>query len=131
MYTIKIEFELPFRILSKKNSKQIALASNGRRYIVSNKSYKEFEDMATEYILYTVIPHIKKLPKPPYKCAYDIYFKGAYTADLDNLIASINDIMQKSGLIGDDKDIKEYLIPTRFTNSYPKWTAKVILEGKS
>lgn len=130
MDTIKIEFELPFRILSKKNSKQIALAGNGRRYVVSNESYKDFEGMATEYIRYAVLPKIKSLPKPPYKCSYDIYFKGAYTADLDNLIASINDVMEKAGLVTNDKHITEYLSPTRFTNSSPNWRARVVLEGQ-
>lgn len=131
MNTIKIEFELPFRILSKKNSKNIVRAGNGKSYVVSNESYKDFENMATEYIIYTILPKLKSLPKPPYKCSYDIYFKGAYTADLDNLIASINDVMEKAGLVTNDKHITEYLSPTRFTNSSPKWSAKVVLEGQA
>lgn len=125
----RINIELPFRILSKKNSKNIVVAGNGRRYVVSNESYKDFEKMAVEYILYTILPRIKTLPKPPYKVGYDIYFKGKYEADLDNLIASINDILERAGIVDNDKHITEYLTPTRFTNCYEKFTALVTVEG--
>lgn len=131
MAKIKIEFELPFRILSKKNSKQIALAGNGRRYVVSNQSYKDFEQTAVEWVRLAVIPKIKTLPRPPYKASYDIYFKGNLDADLDNLIASINDVMEKAGLITNDKYIREYLTPTRFSNCSPSFVAKVVLEGET
>ena len=129
MDTIKIEFELPFRILSKKNSKQIALAGNGRRYVVSSKSYSEYEKLALDYLTLVVLPTIKTLPKPPYKASYDIYFKGKYEADLDNLIASINDVLEKAGIITNDKMIREYVSPTKFTNCSDEFKAIVTVEG--
>jgi len=124
-----INIELPFRIISKKNSKQVVTGGNGRRYVISSESFKDFEYLALDYLRYKVLPTIKTLPKPPYKCSYDIYFKGKYTADLDNLIASINDVMEKAGLITNDKEIKEYGQPTRFTNCSSRFSAFITLEG--
>lgn len=131
MEKIKISFELPFRIISKKNSKQVVTAGNGRRYVVSSDSFKDFEQTALEYLRYVVLPKIKELPQPPYQVSYDIRFKGKYEADLDNLIASINDVMEKAGIITNDKHVREYLPPTRFTNYSDKFTAFVTLYGFS
>lgn len=45
-----------------------------------------------------------KVPKfnPPYKIIYSFWFKDRRTKDLDNLIASCNDLLKDVGIIQDD-----------------------------
>lgn len=128
MEKISITFEIPYRIIAKKNSKQI-VRNGGHTFIISSKAYREFEQVTTELLGYTVANRIGATLKPPYTCAYDIYFKGRYEADLDNLIASINDCMEKAGLIENDKYIREYDKPTRFSNMADSFKAVVTLTG--
>lgn len=128
MEKISITFEIPYRIIAKKNSKQV-VRNNGRTFVISSKAYREFEEVTTELLGYTVAPRLGAQLKPPYTCAYDIYFKGAYEADLDNLIASINDCMEKAGLIENDKYIREYDTPTRFSNKADTFRAIITLTG--
>lgn len=128
MEKISITFEIPYRIIAKKNSKQV-VRNGGRTFVISSKAYREFEEVTTELLGYTVANRLQATLKPPYTCAYDIYFKGAYEADLDNLIASINDCMEKAGLIENDKYIREYDKPTRFSNMAQGFKAIITLTG--
>lgn len=128
MEKISITFEIPYRIIAKKNSKQV-VNNGGRIFVISSKAYREFEETTVQLLGYTVSPKIGATLKPPYTCSYDIYFKGRYEADLDNLIASINDCIEKAGIIENDKYIREYEKPTRFTNMADSFRAVVTLTG--
>ena len=93
---IKPRFELTIkgRVISKKNNKRWT-----GKYLISSSAYLQFEsDVLKE------ITRVKKIKKP-YAIKYDFYMKGKGATDIDNQIASINDILQKALIISDDKHI--------------------------
>ena len=89
------------RPISKKNSKQIFTNKRtGKSFISSSSSYKQFEkDALWELKSY------KQKHTGPVHAEYTFKMKGKLTLDLDNAIASINDVLQKAGIIDDDKNI--------------------------
>lgn len=120
-----IKFELPMRIIAKKNSKQL-VPVHGRYIPVTSKEYKEFAKNALDYLQF----YRPKLPlKPPYTASYLIYMKGKQFADLDNMIASLNDLMEEAGLIENDRYIHQYDQPTATIPNQPAWKAIVVVRG--
>jgi Holliday junction resolvase RusA-like endonuclease len=93
----KIHFNIEGRVIAKKNSRQIGYR-NGRMVNFPSKRYNEFKEMAL-WQLKTIKGEIK----PPYDVRYCFFIKGKMDADLDNLIASINDILQEAGIIENDR----------------------------
>lgn len=96
LYTIK------GRVISKKNSKQVI--RNGRRtFVISSKAWIKFEKEAVE--------QLKKQygKKKPYDglvfIDYCFLLKGKTSTDCDNMIASINDLLEKAGIITNDKNV--------------------------
>ena len=55
----------------------------------------------------------------PIKVTYIFYLKGRLNLDLDNGIASINDVLQKAGIIDDDKNVVE--IEAKKINGNKDW----------
>lgn len=97
-----VEFTISGRPIVKKNNKQI-FYKNGKINVRSKKSYYDYRKIALEeleMLSYT----IGKL-EPPYQISYDFYMKGKEDSDIDNMIASINDILQDAGYITNDKQI--------------------------
>lgn len=125
----KVCFCLDTRIIAKKNSKQW-IFRGGRKYLVPSDAFRDFAQYAVEYLTYFVVKKYGTL-KPPYSCSYQIFMKGKEYADLDNMIASINDCMEKAGLIENDRFVQKYVEPTEAVPNAPKWMAKVVLYGFS
>jgi len=90
------------RVASKKNSKRLVKVG-GRVIPISSKSWKAFEKKALEEIE----PQIEEMLSPPYKVDYVFYMRGKGGTDIDNMMAGINDIVEKAGAIENDKDILE------------------------
>lgn len=126
---IKVSFTLDARIIAKKNSKQW-IYRGGRKFLVPSDAFRAFSQYAVDYLTYFVVNKFGTL-KPPYTCSYQIFMKGKEYADLDNMIASINDCMEKAGLIENDRFVQKYIEPTEAVPNAPKWMAKVVLYGFS
>jgi Holliday junction resolvase RusA-like endonuclease len=87
------------RPISKKNSKQV-INIKGRLIPISSKAYRQFEKDALKQMV-----SVKQVASP-YMVRYVFHMKGRMDADIDNLIAGINDILQEAGWINDDKNIR-------------------------
>lgn len=92
------------RIPSKKNSKQIFVnRKTGGRFITSSRAWKNFENGA----IWELKSQFKK--RNPYKgdlyIDYTFLMKGKGATDVDNLMSGVNDLLQKAGVIEDDKNI--------------------------
>jgi Holliday junction resolvase RusA-like endonuclease len=113
------------RIIVKKNSKRL-INVRGRIIPITSKEYKLFEEEALN-VLNLYLP--KKTLQPPYVASYVIYMKGKQFADLDNMIASINDLMEQAGMIENDRFIHRYAEPTMVIPLAGKWEAFVTVWG--
>lgn len=123
-----LTFTVEGRVASKKNSKQIAHNRyTGQTFITSSKAFKSFEA--------DVLPRLEELAfkgmrlSPPYVTSYRFEMKGKGATDLDNMIASINDIMEKAGIIEDDKYIERYVEPTEKVAGCKDYIAKITVWG--
>jgi Holliday junction resolvase RusA-like endonuclease len=87
------------RVASLKNSKQI-FWRNGKIIFTSSKAWKSFEELA--------LWQLKKYNAIKFNRDVDIDYifemKGN-CIDIDNAITGINDLLQKAGIIDDDKNI--------------------------
>lgn len=93
------------RVISKKNSRKSRSATNkktGKRYtfMVPSDAFEDFEETALwqlkacrERFTGDVCIH------------YAFEIKGKMRIDVDNAIASINDILQKAGIIDNDENV--------------------------
>lgn len=91
------------RVTSKKNSRQIFRAGN-RIVVSTSKAYKSWHEYASYQIL-------SKRPKTPLTgtLAITIHFqlKGKLDSDVDNMMASLIDLLQDMAFIENDKQIVE------------------------
>lgn len=94
---MKMELVISGRPISKKNHMQFRIAG-GRRFITTSTAYKKFERNA----LFQLMAIKKKLFTKPVSVTYQFYIQGKYHVDFDNLIAGINDILQKANILVDD-----------------------------
>lgn len=120
-YNQKITISFPYRVISKKNSKQ--LITGYRPRIISSKAYREFEENCLDLLLLS--PH--KQLTPPYAISYVIRMRGKEYADLNNMIGSLDDILEKGGVIIDDKYIYKYVDPTISIPNCDAWNAQVTI----
>lgn len=97
-----ISFTLIGRPASKKNSRQNFI-NHGRMISLPSKAYASFEKDALTQLLYVKRPQWEV----PVQVLYVFYQKGKLSQDVDNAMASINDIVQKAGIIVDDKQIRK------------------------
>lgn len=123
-----LTFTVEGRVASKKNSKQIAYNKYTRqRFITSSKAFKSFEA--------DLLPGLEELAlrghrfKPPYVASYRFEMRGKAGTDLDNMIASINDIMEKAGIIEDDKYIERYVEPIEKVAGCKDYIATITIWG--
>lgn len=90
------------RVISKKNSKRV-FRNHGKTIVISSKAYMEFEKEA--------LTQIKKQNRKFKPIVEDVFIdytfllKGKGRVDCDNLIASVNDVLQKAGVIADDDQV--------------------------
>ena len=95
---ILYEAVIPLNPRTKKNSQQIMInRKTGRPFVMQSSKYKEYEQSCGYFL--------KKLPKPinepvNVKCVF--YRETKIRCDLSNLIAAIDDILVKYGILADD-----------------------------
>lgn len=94
-------FEIEGRVYCKKNSRRIGYRG-GRMINFPSKNFENFKESALWQL-----KKVKGRLKPPYSVRYLFYIKGKMDADLDNLIASVNDVLQDAGVIENDRLIHE------------------------
>jgi len=87
-------------VRSKKNSRIIARVGARFRSFPST-AYQRFCNEAKQEIMIQKATPID----PPYEVWYRFYLKGNKRIDLDNAVASINDILQEMRVITDDNEI--------------------------
>jgi Holliday junction resolvase RusA-like endonuclease len=96
------------RPISKKNSKRVFL--RGRfPVVISSKAYLKFEQSALEQL-----KSVKEHYKGEVDVDYVFTFKGKLYCDVDNAIAGVNDILEKAGVLENDRNIKSgtFLVQT-------------------
>jgi len=95
-----ITIEITGRVISKKNSRRhFRNRRTGGRIVMPSEAYMEFKEDALAQIC--GFPGLK----PPYGINYRFEMKGKGATDVDNMMASINDILQDAGIIEDDKHV--------------------------
>ena len=96
---MRIEFTIPVRPATKKNSGQI-IPVKGRNILIPSKQYKQFEKDCLPY-LYRVKDTAGVINYPVnVQCLF--FTETKRKIDLPNLLNAIDDTMVKSGLIVDD-----------------------------
>ena len=101
-YTINLTIE--GRPISKKNSRQHVTTRDGRKFVIPSEAFRTFQQIALAQLnQYRNIQLIG-----PYKVSYRFFMKGNLDADMDNLIAGVNDILQEAGIIDNDKNIRKF-----------------------
>lgn len=103
------------RPISKKRN--YLRAKNGRMYL--SKAYMTWETDALWQLKKYKEVHQGKL-----MANYIFQMKGRLSTDLDNMVAGVNDVLQKAGIIQDDKDI--VCIHAEKFGGYKDW--KTIIE---
>lgn len=102
MDTNSLTLVLIGRPASKKNSKQMFRNSRtGKMFTSPSKAFKRFQ--------YGALPQIM-LPSGwdktgTFDICYTFHRKGKLSQDVDNAMASINDVLQVANVIDDDKNI--------------------------
>ena len=96
---MRIEFTIPVRAATKKNSGQI-IQVKGRNILIPSKQYKQFEKDCLPY-LYRVKDTAGVINYPVnVQCVF--FTETKRKIDLPNLLNAIDDAMVKSGLFVDD-----------------------------
>jgi len=88
------------RPISKKNSKRI-ITVRGRPILISSKAYLLFEKSALWQL-----KAYKERHQGPVEVHYVFEMKGKMDTDFDNLISGLNDVLEKAGIIDNDKNIQ-------------------------
>ena len=83
------------RVISKKNHKV------GRGFFATSKRYKEFENDALWQL-----KSYKERYTGHIKIELKFEMKGKLDTDLDNMVTSIIDVLQKGEVIDDDKNVR-------------------------
>lgn len=99
---IIFEWRIEGRVASKKNGWR-PVVSGKRVFMIPSNAWKKFEKHALKQLELAGQP---KLEKPLY-AEYTFNLKGKGYIDLDNLVAGINDVLEKAGIIENDRDIME------------------------
>lgn len=92
------------KVISKKNSKKVGVNKYTHRlYVSTSNAWKEFEADALRQL-----EEYRKLDHFEGKVCIDyiFYYQGKSWLDVDNAITGINDLLQSSGIIRNDRDIK-------------------------
>lgn len=91
------------RPISKKNSKRLIMRGRSK-FLVPSVAYENFEKIALNEISKQITSDFETITGPV-QAIYSFILKGRLKADVDNLMASVNDIAQKAGIIADDDQI--------------------------
>lgn len=101
------------RPISKKNSKRV-FTKNFRIVVLPSEAYMAFEESVLSQLKDCTVKF-----EGPVHIDYDFAFKGKMETDIDNAISGINDILEKSGIIDNDKNIKSGTF--RVQGNYSDW----------
>lgn len=97
MQDIKFTIKLP--PVSKKNSQQILMRGDGRRFIAPSKAYQQYEKQAGWFLQGL---RGAKIARPVnVKCLY--YMEKKKVVDLPNLINATLDVLTEYGVLADDE----------------------------
>lgn len=107
------------RPISKKNSKQL-IPVRGRTIMIPSTAYNKFRKEALKQIV------VRTRIASPYVLSYRFEMKGKLDTDIDNMIAGINDILQETGIIDDDKNIVQ--ITAHKTSGFADWRTIIEVE---
>ena len=83
------------RVISKKNNRR-----NYGRVSLPSEAFVRFENDALSQLKKCKEKHTGAI-----HIDYSFYIKGRMDTDLDNLITSVNDVLQKAGIIENDRTI--------------------------
>ena len=98
------EITIDGRVIVKKNSRQARTnRKTGGRYTAPSAAFERFEADALRQMEKKNLLGLNLVP--PYRISYWFGMKGLLDSDLDNMIVSINDILQAARIIRDDKQI--------------------------
>jgi len=91
------------RPITKKNSQQIVLAKNGRRFVIQSKQYLQYEKDCLWQIKAQYRGHEAITDKVNLQALY--YMPDKRVPDLLNLLQATSDILEKARVIDNDKNI--------------------------
>jgi len=108
------------RIVGRPITKKNGRVNTGRGFTVASKAYRDWERDACW--------QLKSERAYDGKLSVNILFemKGKLDADLDNLTTSVLDMLQKAGIIGDDKYVVE--MKTIKKHGYKDWATNIEIE---
>lgn len=96
---MRIEFTIPVRPATKKNSGQI-IQVKGRSILIPSKQYKQFEKACLQYL--KQVKDTAGVINYPVNVQCIFFTETKRKIDLPNLLNAIDDAMVKSGLLLDD-----------------------------
>lgn len=104
------------RPISKKNNH----VGSNNRFFITSKRYKQWETDA--------MWQVKTEKKWTGKIKITIIFrmKGKMGADLDNLVTSVLDVLQKASIIDNDRNVVD--IRAIKQEGFPDWETQVVIE---
>ena len=98
-----MKLTLTGRIPSKKNSRRHFKTPTGRRIVMPSAAYERWHTEAG----YQLLSHRPKQPLDgPISLTCTFYLKGRLDSDLDNMMASVADLLEDMGFIQNDKQIR-------------------------
>lgn len=112
------------KVISKKNSKQVGVNKYTHRiYVTASKAWKIFQDDALKQLFqYKNKGHFEG----PVRVNYSFFFKDKGWLDVDNAMSGINDLLQESQIIRNDRDIKKGCFSV--TEGCPEWKTEIDIE---
>jgi len=115
---------IPGQPASKKNS-QIVRCINGKPLLLQSKAYRAYEKAA----LKALMEYQGKRVSGPVEVTVHYWLKDNRRPDLNNLMAATADILEKAGVISNDRDIVSW-DGSRIMGTSPNPRAEIILTSK-
>ena len=95
-----IEFTLPIKPRTKKNSSSFVTLKNGRTILLPSKYYRAFEKEAVSYVE-SLFGNLEPIDRPINLCC--VFYKDKnHISDLVGYLQAIQDTLVKAGLLKDD-----------------------------
>lgn len=95
-----IEFTIPVKPRTKKNSSSIVTLKNGRTLLLPSKYYKAFEKEVVNYVV-SLFGNLEAIDKPINLCCV-FYKEKNHRSDLVGYLQAIQDALVKAGMLLDD-----------------------------
>ena len=100
MRKMEARLVIPGQPATKKNS-QVARCVNGKPVVLQSKAYRAYEKMALKALL--ACPRVEF--SEPVVVTVHYWLKDKRRPDLNNLMAATADILERAGVIADDREI--------------------------